>query len=84
MTDPKTLADMANEARSSQGAMCPGCGRRLFSYGRAIKGSRIIRYEACRTEGCERRFKTIQARREIVEEISPSGKDPLQDQSEVA
>lgn len=68
-----TLQELANAAANASGGapVCPGCGRRLFAYGVQALRTRIIRYEECRTPGCERRFKTRQWQREIIEEIKP-------------
>lgn len=71
-----TLAELANQAQGGA-PTCPGCGRQLFAYGTQSGRTRIIRYEECKTPGCERRFKTKQPHRVIIEELSNAGKPPL-------
>jgi hypothetical protein len=70
---PKTLEAFAAESASSEvtsgGVKCPGCGRVLFTYKTKTGKTRIIRYEECRTPGCQRKFKTRQSHREIIDEI---------------
>ena len=68
---PKSLAQMASESVGADGVRCPGCGRQLFAYKTETGKTRIIRYEECRTEGCNRKFKTKQPHRVIIEEIKP-------------
>jgi hypothetical protein len=68
----KTLAQWAAEAAGAGGAVCPGCGRRLFAYRTETRRTTIIRYETCQTPGCERRFMTKQPHREIIKEIKPN------------
>lgn len=65
-----TLQELANESQGGA-PTCPGCGRQLFAYGKRYGGTLITRYEKCKTPGCERRFRTQQTQRVIVEEIQP-------------
>ena len=69
----KSLSELQQEADSAAcgGVVCPGCGRKLFVNKTATGKTRIIRYEECRTPGCQRKFKTKQFHRVIVEEIKP-------------
>ncbi len=68
-TEPQTLAEYAAASNGNAGVVCPGCGCQLFAYGTQTGKTRIIRYEACRNPSCNRRFKTRQEHREIIEEI---------------
>lgn len=66
-----TMQQLADQANGTGDVTCPGCGRRLFAYKRTNGKTRIIRYEECKTPGCERKFKTKQSYREIIEEVKP-------------
>lgn len=70
--EPKSLAEFANEAArdASGGVLCPGCGRKLFVNKTETGKTRILRYEECRT--CQRKFRTKQPHKIIIEEIKPN------------
>lgn len=68
MSESKTLAQMAAEARGQQpmqiagkpADVCPYCGCALFVNRTETLATRTDRYEVCRNPNCRRRFLTRQ------------------------
>lgn len=72
--DRPTAQELARIGGAQGPAVCPYCGATLFAYRTETLKTRIIRYERCHNPECERKFKTRQEHRIIVEEIKPPPK----------